>query len=219
MWTDETTTSSLIFSVVNDPVAQRLLYQAQLHHENFRNSSQQLHEAFRQLLFRDFARVNSCHMTEGVFGADIHAAEMESAKVRVWGFLLNTATAGHKMLRCIVNARNKDRASDWRSLSDSLATPFDTYRRLRNFLEHLDEKVNLEEVTDIKDCRFHRNGYLEFSDKRGQLHWDFTEEGLVPLKATWQRVIDMLRERENVAENSLPPSSTKDASRSRAGVE
>src|ERR1022692_4675319 len=100
MWTDETRISGLIFSAVHDQVAQRLLYQAQLHHENFRNSSKQLQEAFSQLLFSDFARVNSCHMTEGVFGADIHAAEMESAKVRVWGFLLNTATSGHKMLRC-----------------------------------------------------------------------------------------------------------------------
>jgi hypothetical protein len=134
-------------------------------------------------------------MTEGVFGADIHAAEMESAKVRVWGSLLNTATAGHKMLRCIANARNKDRAADWRCLSESLDTLPDIYRRTRNFLEHLDEAVSREEVTDIRDCRFRRNGYLEFSDKHGQLHWDFTEEGLAPVEATWEHLIKIWRAR------------------------
>jgi hypothetical protein len=105
-------------------------------------------------------------------------------------------------LRCIANARNKDCAPDWRCLSESLGTLPNVYRRTRNFLEHLDEAVSREEVTDIRDCRFHRNGYLEFSDKHGQLHWDFTEEGLAPVEATWHHLIEMLRERKRAEKTS-----------------
>lgn len=165
MWTDESRASDLIFGVVSSPVAQHLLYQSQMHLENFRHAKSRLHESFDTLLFRDFARAQSCHMTEGIFGADIHAAEMESAKIRVWGYLLNTATAGHKFLRCLVNARAKDRKSDWAPFREDLKALPDLYRRTRNFLEHLDEATAREEVTGIEDCKFSRHGILQFSYK------------------------------------------------------
>ena len=84
MWTDESKISSLIYKVVEEPTAQKLLYQAQFHIEIFKNNSDKLHESFDTLLFHEFARKNTCHMTEGVFGSDIHTDKMESAKVRVW---------------------------------------------------------------------------------------------------------------------------------------
>lgn len=195
MWTDESRASDLIFGVVSSPVAQHLLYQSQMHLENFRHAKSRLHESFDTLLFRDFARAQSCHMTEGIFGADIHAAEMESAKIRVWGYLLNTATAGHKFLRCLVNARAKDRKSDWAPFREDLKTLPDLYRRTRNFLEHLDEATAREEVTGIEDCKFSRHGILQFSYKDGNLEFDFTEHGLAPIEPLWDKLLEMLQKR------------------------
>ena len=195
MWTDESRASDLIFGVVSSPVAQRLLYQSQMHLENFRHAKSRLHESFDTLLFRDFARAQSCHMTEGIFGADIHAAEMESAKIRVWGYLLNTATAGHKFLRCLVNARAKDRKSDWAPFREDLKALPDLYRRTRNFLEHLDEATAREEVTGIEDCKFSCHGILQFSYKDGNLEFDFTEHGLAPIEPLWDKLLEMLQKR------------------------
>lgn len=195
MWTDETRTSDLILAVVTEPVVQRLLYQAQMHIDNFRHSRLWLQEAFEAVLFRDFARTQSCHMTEGIFGADKHAAEMESAKVRVWGHLLNATAAGHKLLRCLANARAKEQHNDWRIVRGDLNTMVEMYRRTRNFLEHLDEATAREEVTSIDDCRFSRHGMLQFTDDRGDFEFDFTPDALISLEELWAKVLDMLRTR------------------------
>jgi hypothetical protein len=80
MWTDEVKIAELIFGSVKEPVAQRLLYQAQMHLESFRHASKLLKDSFFALTFHDFARTQSCHMNEGIFGVEIHAARMETAK-------------------------------------------------------------------------------------------------------------------------------------------
>jgi hypothetical protein len=203
MWTEESHAADLIFSVVTSPVAQRLLYQAQMHIRNFRNSKGGLQESFETLLYSDFARSQSCHMNEGVFGADIHAAEMESAKIRVLGYLLNTTTAGHKFLRCLVNARAKDREPDWARFRDDLREIPDTYRRTRNFLEHLDEAAAKEELQDPEDCGFSRHGILHFSDKDGPLEFDFTEGGLAPIEPLWHKLLNMLEERREAGKGTV----------------
>jgi hypothetical protein len=196
MWIDESKTADLILRTVGNTVAQRLLYQAQMHLESFRHASKQLKEAFDTLLFHDFARTQSCHMTDGIFGADIHLAKMESAKVRVWGFLLGTATAGNKFLRCIVNARSKDQQSDWVQLREDLKRLPDTFSRTRNFLEHLDEKTQREEVSDIEDCKFSRHGVLIFTDKWGRVEFDFTGDSLAPIERIWDKVRSLLENRD-----------------------
>jgi hypothetical protein len=202
MWTDEARTAALIIEVVTVPVVQRILYQSQMHIENFRHSKGSLHEAFDTLGFHEFARRQSCHMTEGIFGADIHAAEMESAKIRVWGYLLNTATAGHKFLRCLRNARSRDKEKDWAEFRSDLKKLPEIYRRTRNFLEHLDESTAKEEVTTIEDCSFSRHGVLQFSDKEGPLEFDFTSEGLAPIETLWGKLIEMLKRRREVNKQS-----------------
>jgi len=199
MWIDEARTTELIFRVVQDVVVQRLLYQSQMHLENFRHASKQLKESFETLLFHDFARTQACHMTDGIFGADIHAAEMESANIRVWGFLLNTATAGHKLFRCIINARNRDRRPDWIVLKNDLKSHPDTFRRVRNFLEHLDEMTHQEKVSGIEDCKFSRHGVLVFTDSKGRIEFDFTETRLSFVEEMWNKVIALLKARKEEA--------------------
>ena len=203
MWTDESRAADLIFSVVRSPVSQRLIYQCQMHIETFGHSKSQLHEAFDTLLFRDFARTQSCHMSEGIFGADIHAAEMESAKIRVWGYLLSTATAGHKFLRCLVNARAKEHKSDWVRFRDELKELPNIFRRTRNFLEHLDEATAREKVTNIEDCNFSHHGVLHFEDEAGTLEFDFTKDGLSSVEHLWDRLLEMLNQRREAMKRPI----------------
>jgi hypothetical protein len=134
-------------------------------------------------------------MTDGIFGADIHAAKMESAKVRVWGFLLGTATAGHKLLRCIVNARGKEKLPDWAVLRQELKTLPKLFSRTRNFLEHLDEMVLRNEVTRNEQCQFSRHGILMFVDDKGRVEFDFTSDGLARIEGVWNGTLKMLRDR------------------------
>ena len=200
MWTDESRAATLIFNAVTTPVVQRVLYQSQMHIENFRSSKALLHEAFHNLNFHNFARSQSCHMTDGIFGDEIHASQMESAKIRVWGYLLNTTTAGHKFLRCLENARANERKRDWKIFRDDLKTTPDIYRRTRNFLEHLDQATADEKVADIEDCKLTILGILCFSDNEGRVEFDITPDGLASIELMWSKLLEMLKTRLEVQE-------------------
>lgn len=134
-------------------------------------------------------------MTEGIFRADIHEAEMESAKICVWGHLFATATAGHKFLRCLVNARAKEKMPDWARLKGDLRDLPDHFRRTRNFLEHLDEATAKGDVSGIEDCKFSMHGILSFTDKDGALEFDFTKDGLARIESVWNSLLEMLENR------------------------
>jgi hypothetical protein len=88
MWTEASKDAGLVREAITSAQARRLFFQARINLEFYNHARGQLQEALDRLSFHSFARVNSCHMTEGVFGADIHAANMLSERERVIGFLL-----------------------------------------------------------------------------------------------------------------------------------
>jgi hypothetical protein len=109
MWTEAARDASLIAETILDPRARQLLFQARINLELFNHASVQLHEALDQLNLHNFSHAfGGCRMNEGIFGTDIHTAEMVSWTQRVTGFLLAAVTAGHRFLSAVNKARNKD---------------------------------------------------------------------------------------------------------------
>ncbi len=198
MWTEAAKDAILIREVVNPEQARHLLYQARVNLELFNHTRSQLHEALNQLNFRDFARVNSCHMTEGIFGEDIHAAHMITEKERVIGFLLATVTAGHRFTRSIIAARARDMGPDWKGLKIDITLLEKKFHKVRNFMEHLDEAIASGTLASDMDCTFTPGAILTCKEPSETFTFDFSEQALLRPQETYDKVIDMLKARKEL---------------------
>ena len=196
MWTKAAKDSELARETIASTEARRLFFQARVNLELFNHTREMLKEALAQLNFHNFARANSCHMTEGVFGADIHSANMQSERECVIGFLLATVTAGHRFTRSIIAARSKDRGADWEGLRLHLKQLQKKYHDTRNFLEHLDEAIAKETVTDDMDCSFTPGAILTCKESSEKFTFDFSEQALAKLQEVYDKIIEMLEKRK-----------------------
>jgi|GEM_PF-5083682 len=208
MWTEEARISRLIFTRIQNTTAKTLIYQASFHIEVFKQAMKELCEAKDNLDYHNLARSQSCHMTDGIFGTDIHAAEMESAKIKAYGFLGVAVSSGHKFLRCIVNARQQDRETDWASLRDDLKDLPEVYRRARNAIEHLDEAIHKGKSISKDMLTFSIYSVLHYKDKYGDGTLDFSKEGLEKVASIWDKVISMLEARESIVKRPFMFAST-----------
>ena len=120
IYTDESLIADDIFTKVLDRLAQTLFYQCLFDIELFAKASGWLREVKEKLDYHNFARSQSCHMTEGLFGVDKHTSEMETAKVRAIGYLATTIGSGHKFLRSFKSARDRDGDLTWRATKKRL---------------------------------------------------------------------------------------------------
>jgi hypothetical protein len=191
--TDEARVVIDIFSKVHNKLARVLFYQCVFHVELFKKASQLLKEAKEELDFENFARSQSCHMTEGLFGADRHAAKMETAKIRTLGYLGVTVSAGHKLLRSLKNARNKEPRPEWRTDRKALIALEEDYRFARNAYQHLDEAICKGVVVKTEDFSFSIHDVLQFRDNHGARRTlDFSPGALQQLSDIWWRSLAVL---------------------------
>jgi len=196
MWTQSAKDAELIKETIGSSEAKQLLYQARVNLELFIHTHEQLQKALDQLLFHDFARANSCHMTEGVFGTAIHAAHMMSEKERVMGFLLAAVTAGYRFTRSISAARSKDRGRDWKNLRTNISKLEKKFHKVRNFLEHLDESIARGAITDGMDCYFSPQAILTCKESPNEFTFDFSEQAMKQPEEIYEKVIEMLEQRK-----------------------
>ena len=200
MWTEASRQADLVREKVADPQAQVLLHQARVNVELFKHTAEQLHIEFDALNYHNFARSQSCHMAEGIFGADKHGAEMMVHKAKVIGFLLATVTAGHRFTRSLRNARSKDRGRDWREFRHELDSLESGYHKVRNFLEHLDDSL-AENPLDGSDCTFTPTGILTCKAPKKTIYFDFSRQSLSLVEETYRKVIAMLDAREHASKD------------------
>ena len=134
-------------------------------------------------------------MMEGVFGSDVHLAEMNAAKTRVIGFLLSAITSGHRFIRCMAQARQLQKSEDWKELRKTLKTLGDSYHRFRNYLEHLDEAISKGIVSSDEDGSFFIEGIFSYRDKGKNENFDFSQTALKQLDEVDNTVMEMLSNR------------------------
>jgi len=156
-------------------LGQTLFYQCLFHIELFAKASRWLWEAKEKLDYRS----QSCHMTKGLFGVDKHTSEMETAKVRTIGYLATTIDSGHKFLRSLKSARDRDGDPTWRATKKQLDRLEDSYRLARNACEHLDQGIRTGHIVELEDFSFSIHNVLTFKDKKSVVRtFDFSPEAL-----------------------------------------
>jgi hypothetical protein len=193
IYTDEALIAYDIFTKISDAKAQTLFYQCLFHIEVFTEASQQLKEAKEKLDFHNFARSQSCHMTDGIFGVDKHSSQMETAKIKTLGYLGITISSGHKFLRSLKNARNKERGISWKPIKKQLVQLEDDYRLARNACEHLDESINKDETSKLEDFSFSINNVLRFKHNSVAREFDFSPQALSQVTDYWNQTLTLLR--------------------------
>jgi hypothetical protein len=202
MWTQSSRDADLIRETVPDSGARRLLYQARVNLALYTHARERLHESMDALNAADFARVASCHMTEGVFGADKHAANQMELKEQVIGFLLSVVTAGHRFTRSIQGARLRDASADWKQLKYDITALERKFHDVRNFMEHLDESIARGDLANGTDCTFTPTAILTCTDKDGKNTFFFSRPSLDACQTVYDSVIELLKKRKT-PNNSL----------------
>lgn len=198
-FTKEAKAACTIFTNVAHPQAQVLFYQCLFQVDLFSILSAKLTEEMRELNFRNFARTQTSHMIEGLFGEDIHAAHMETAHQKVMGLLGATISAGHKTLRAMNNARRRDGGSEWRKTKPLVEKLEEEYRVARNACEHLDESIYKGTTTTMEDFSFSRFYVFRFRPEkapRNVREFDFSSESLKRVPDLWWMTFEIIGNRK-----------------------
>lgn len=197
MWTKASREIDLVSATVADRQARALLFQASINLELLNNTTIQLHAALDELNFHNFARAfGSCHMDEGIFGSDIHHAQMLSHTQQVTGLLLAAVTAGHRFARCVRGARSRDRGRDWATVRHELDRLEHNYREVRNFLEHLDKELAKQAPSLNFDCSFTPDAVLTCKSRGSVLTFDFTKAALKAPSTLFASILGILEARK-----------------------
>lgn len=200
IYTDEAQAAYEIFKKVSDPLAQKLFYQCLFHIDVFNVASEQLKKAMEELNFHNFARTQTCHMTEGIFGEAKHTAYIETAKQKVIGYLGVTISSGHKCLRAMQNARKSDRGIEWKQSKRELDSLVNKYRIARDACEHLDESINKGDTKTLEDFSFSPYNILRFTrikkERRESHEFDFSPETLQKISDLWKSTLDTIKARK-----------------------
>lgn len=180
--------------------ARALFFQARVNLELFKHMIEQLHEAFENLNYHNFARAfGTCHMNDGIFGELKHSGQMATEKERVLGFLFALVTSGHRFTKSIIGMRKHDRGTDWRTMRTEITHLDRQYHRTRNALEHLHDAIAAGDIADNRDCGFSPEGILNCTDNDGQFTFDFTRPSLERVASVYEGVLEMLRVRSQQA--------------------
>jgi hypothetical protein len=197
IYTEQALTAVDIFEKVSEPLAQALFYQCLFHVEFYTHVSHLLRAAKDELDFQRFARAQSSHMTEGIFGDLERSFQMETAKIKVMGYLGATVSSGHKFLRSLKNARTKDGDPAWKPTRKRLIQLEESYRLARNAFEHLDESILRGETLSDEDFSFSIYNKLYFRNQSRKHEFDFSAEVLGEVNELWEQTTKIIRARSD----------------------
>lgn len=165
MFTIETKQMDIIINKVNNKKAKDSLYHMLINYEIYKSTVEVLDENMEKLNFYNFAKTQTCHMNDGIFGEQKYREYQFIYEIKVIGNLIVVITAAHRIITCIKQARANEKSSDWKSISDVIENCdriFDN--KLRNFMEHLEEKIYKQELTN-QNCYFSPQRILVCSRK------------------------------------------------------
>jgi len=198
MWTDESKEAGLVAEVVENQFARSLLFQARVNIELYKHSCSELHQSLEKLNHHNFAGAyDSCHMNSGVFGSVIHASNQITYTQRVLAFLLSSMTSGHRLVKCLRAARNIDKGAEWGAVRKEISSLEDSYRRVRNVLEHLPDAISKGEFTSNSEIGFTPGTVFNAKDKNGEFTFNFSELELKRPVDLYEKVFTFLESRSS----------------------
>lgn len=80
-------------------------------------------------------------MNDGIFGEIKYREYQFVYQLKVFGNLIVLITSAHRIMTCIKQARANEKSIDWKAISEDIEKCDKIFdNKLRNFMEHLEEK-------------------------------------------------------------------------------
>lgn len=196
MFTVETQQMDIIIDNVKSKKVKALLYHMLINYEIYKSTVEMLDRNMEQLNFYNFAKTQTCHMMDGVFGETKYREYQFVYQIKVIGNLIVLITSAHRIMTCIKQARTCERYDDWKTVRtgiESCDKIFDD--KIRNFMEHLEEKIYKQELTN-QNCKFSPNRILYCKDDKIDREFDFNNKQLQIIDDLINSIIQMLSVRE-----------------------
>lgn len=197
MFTIEAFQMDTIIKKVYDEKVKQLFYHILINYELYKSTEEILDINMEKLKFYNFAKTQTCHATDGVFG-DIKYLEYQFVyQLKVIGNLIVLITSAHRILTCAKAARAIEKSNDWKKLRDKINECDEIYdNKLRNFMEHLEEKIYKQKLTN-ENCQFSAKRILYCKDEKIDRQFDFNSEKLQIIDQLINDIIKMLSDRED----------------------
>lgn len=196
MFTVETQRMDIIIENVKSEKVRVLFYHMLINYEIYKSTIEMLDRNMEQLNYYNLAKNQTCHMNDGIFGEIKYREYQFVYQLKVIGNLIVLITSAHRIITCIKQARSSERYDDWKIIRNSIESCdkiFDD--KIRNFMEHLEEKIYKQELTN-QNCQFSPNRILYCKDYKIDRQFDFNEKQLHIIDVLIEEIFQMLSARE-----------------------
>lgn len=196
MFTVETQRMDIIIENVKSEKVKSLFYHMLINYEIYKSTIEMLDRNMEQLNFYNFAKTQTCHMNDGIFGEIKYREYQFVYQLKVIGNLIVLITSAHRIMTCIKQARSNERCDDWKIIRNSIENCdkiFDD--KIRNFMEHLEEKIYKQELTN-QNCQFSPDRILYCKDDKIDRQFDFNKNQLQIIEDLIEDIFQMLSARE-----------------------
>ena len=196
MFTAETQRMDIIIENVKSEKVKSLFYHMLINYEIYKSTIEMLDRNMEQLNFYNFAKTQTCHMNDGILDEIKYREYQFVYQLKVIGNLIVLITSAHRIMTCIKQARLNERYTDWVKIRNSIESCdkiFDD--KIRNFMEHLEEKIYKQELTN-HNCQFSPNRILYCKDDKIDRQFDFNTNQLQIIDDLIKDIFQMLSARK-----------------------
>lgn len=131
MFTIEVRQMNTIIYNVNSEKAKSSLYHMLINYEIYKSTVEMLDNNMEKLNYYNFAKTQTCHMNNGIFGETEYREYQFVYQLKVIGNLIVLITAGHRIMTCIKQARANEKSSDWKTISHEIENCDNIFDNLR----------------------------------------------------------------------------------------
>ena len=193
----------IIIENVHSEKAKDLFYHMLINYEIYKSTAEMLDKNMEELNFYNFAKNQTCHMNDGIFGEIKYREYQFVYQLTVFGNLIVLITSAHRIMTCIKQARANEKSIDWKAISEDIEKCDKIFdNKLRNFMEHLEEKIYKQELTN-QNCQFSPQRILYCKDEKTDKQFDFNNAQLEIIDNLIDNILKMLSARSEKIGNSL----------------
>lgn len=197
------TQMDIIIENVHSEKAKDLFYHMLINYEIYKSTAEMLDKNMEELNFYNFAKNQTCHMNDGIFGEIKYREYQFVYQLKVFGNLIVLITSAHRIMTCIKQARANEKSIDWKAISEDIEKCDKIFdNKLRNFMEHLEEKIYKQELTN-QNCQFSPQRILYYKDEKTDKQFDFNNAQLEIIDNLIDNILKMLSARSEKIGNSL----------------
>lgn len=196
MFTIETQQMDIIIENVHNEKVKSLFYHMLINYEIYKSTAEMIDKNMDKLNFYNFAKTQICHMNDGILGEMEYTDYEFVYQLKVIGNLIVLITTAHRIVTCIKQARANERNDDWKTIREDIERCDKIFdNKLRNFMEHLEEKIYNQELTN-QNCYFSPQRVLFCKDEKTDKQFDFNNTQLKIVDNLIDNTLKMLSARK-----------------------